>query len=362
MNRSFHYKDTTLAPHCACAAIPETAGRGIRDARRSARESTKSSFLFSLESLRVLCVFVVPLLLAACASASLAPTPAPTPDQSAEWTAWQSGPHASTYDLGKGPNTYCARCHSPRNWDPASRVDDPPNCVSCKFDFEPGPRLAEHNVLVSRSEWLSIRCDQCHRVTNGIAEAEVVWWDQAAGAYEPIVKSTTLCEKCHADTETLRHQRALGAAAHASYTCTQCHDPHSAAATCDQAGCHTGNRQIALTLPATAQANHPEGNPATCAGAGCHGVATAVAKGEALTHGGLHAKVNCAACHDASGLEVGPLEDGSVWVTWRTTELLGQTNREPYASHALQRTVDCARCHYPDNPWNLLAPVESSAP
>src|SRR5512139_3462523 len=42
--------------------------------------------------------------------------------QSVVWAKWQSGPHGNTYGLDKGPNTYCSRCHSPQNWDPASKV------------------------------------------------------------------------------------------------------------------------------------------------------------------------------------------------------------------------------------------------
>jgi hypothetical protein len=63
------------------------------------------------------------------------------PNQALYWNAWEAGPHANTYDLEKGPNTYCAKCHSPTNWDPAAVVDPPPNCVSCKFPFESEPRI-----------------------------------------------------------------------------------------------------------------------------------------------------------------------------------------------------------------------------
>ena len=61
------------------------------------------------------------------------PEPTPVPDQSMQLAAWEESPHGNTYDLGKGPNTYCSRCHSPQNWDPASRPGPPPNCITCKF-------------------------------------------------------------------------------------------------------------------------------------------------------------------------------------------------------------------------------------
>jgi hypothetical protein len=74
-------------------------------------------------------------------------------------------------------------------------------------------------------------------------------------------------------------------------------------------------------------------------------------------HGSVHIDVACVACHDASGLEVGPIEGKGQWKTFRTTELLGRSSREPYQSHNLQREVACDRCHYADNPWGLVAEV-----
>ena len=53
------------------------------------------------------------------------PTPVPIPDQSAIIADWESGPHSADYDLGKGPNTMCTRCHSPQNWIPGSERSMP---------------------------------------------------------------------------------------------------------------------------------------------------------------------------------------------------------------------------------------------
>ena len=73
----------------------------------------------------------------------------------------------------------------------------------------------------------------------------------------------------------------------------------------------------------------------------------------------------CVACHDASGLEVGPFEYLSEWVTFRSTEFFGQISTNPYKSHKVQLVVDCARCHFVDNPWGLMVledeAVESAA-
>jgi hypothetical protein len=236
------------------------------------------------------------------------------------WTAWRQSPHAATYALNKGPNTYCARCHSPRNWDPRATVDPPPDCVSCKFDFEAQPRLAQGNPLVAAGDWASIGCDVCHLTVDGQTTADLAWLNTATGQYEPVADATALCGHCHADTEVLRHRRDLGGQAHSAFTCAACHDAHSTQASCTAADCHAGAGLSATPVPG---------------------------------HDDAHVSVACVGCHDAGTLAVAPVEDSGLWITWRTTELLGRSQSEPYQSHNLQRAVDCQRCHYPDNPWQL---------
>lgn len=286
-------------------------------------------------------------------------TQAPTAtiiEQGPLWEAWSTSPHANTYDLGKGPNTYCSQCHAPRNWDPQAVIDPPPNCVSCKFSFESQPRVAAGNPLVPEAEWQDIGCDVCHRVTEGSVDAGMAWWDQAAGEYVPVADATALCGQCHTDTETIRHHRDLGNDAHASFQCTDCHDPHSVTASCSDPGCHAStNTNIHLDGPVPTPADdiHPNGSNGVCGGTDCHARATAVARAESSMHNPAHAAVACVACHDASGLEVGPMEEGGLWMTFRTTELLGRITTKPYQSHAITLEVDCSRCHYQDNPWEL---------
>jgi hypothetical protein len=264
------------------------------------------------------------LILAASACAPTSEVETSEPDQAAIWEAWQNSPHADTYDLEKGPNTYCSRCHSPQNWDPKAIVDPPPNCVSCKFSFESSPRQAVGNKLIPESEWLNIDCEICHQVSNGVADPEVTWLDTSTGTYEQVASNSTICEKCHTDTDTLRHHRTLGTSSHKDFGCSDCHDAHSTTASCSAANCHPD----ALT-----QENPIPG------------------------HDSNHLSVTCVACHDTSGLEVGPQEDG-IWVTWRTTELLGRENTEPYQSHDLVLAVACVRCHFAGNPWQLNPDVE----
>ena len=240
----------------------------------------------------------------------------PHPEQQAKW---ENSPHADTYAMEKGPNTYCAKCHSPGNWDPAATIDPPPNCVSCKFSFEDSPRIAAGNPLVAKSEWVDIGCNVCHRAQGDYVEPEIAWLDTATGYYETVADVTALCEKCHLDNETLRHKRELSGGAHADYLCTECHDAHDTQANC--ADCH----QEAMSDPL---ANHSQ-------------------------YDETHPSLTCVACHDGSGLEVQPIENQGVWVTFRTTELMGRSSSKPYQSHVIQRTVNCQRCHYANNPWAL---------
>lgn len=272
------------------------------------------------DSFRILLFVAAALGLAGCAGSGVSALPSPTAvNQDSIRTAWRQSLHSQTYGVGKGSNTYCARCHSPTNWDPASKVDPAPNCVSCKFDFDPAPRRAEHNVLVSASDWHNIGCEVCHRTSGGIAEPTITWWNQASGEYEPVATATALCGKCHADSDVLRHKRDLGTAAHATMQCTTCHDPHSTAAGCTSAACHAQVMSPVSKIPGHDQA---------------------------------HSRVACTACHDASGMAVKPNANGQ-WVTWRTTELLGRATTSEYKSHAMTKTVNCQRCHYPNNPWGL---------
>jgi hypothetical protein len=243
--------------------------------------------------------------------------------------------------------------------------------------------------LVAESDWRSISCEVCHPGQGTAVTADLAWLEAATGRHEPVASTTALCEHCHTDTDVLRHRRDLGLSAHRGYTCTDCHDPHSTAADCTAAGCHpdvAARFRIPTPMPlaaatSTVPKNHPTlGFNMNCATPGCH-ASTVLAAGMETTHlpapaaspsSGLtlraaghdpvHARVACVACHDASRLEVGPLEAGGVWVTWRTTELLGRSSTESYQSHHLQRAVDCERCHFPGNVWGLAIPVEAVLP
>ncbi|MBI5650043.1 MAG: hypothetical protein HZC40_06275 [Chloroflexi bacterium] len=265
--------------------------------------------------------------LAACQSVTPTPAPTPTPDTTLIRQQWQKSPHANTFDQGKGPNTYCARCHSPRNWDPAAKIDPQPNCVSCKFAFDPAMRIAKSNPPVAKVDWKDIGCEVCHKTENGITLSQIAWLDNATGKYEAVADATALCEKCHTDTETIRHKRDVSKSAHANYGCTKCHDAHSTVASCSTQACHPNALNPAKPI---------------------------------LGHDKAHATVSCIACHDTAQFKVGIDKPSGMWITFRTNELMGRSTTAVYKSHAIVRAVDCNKCHAPNNPWGLK-PVESGA-
>ena len=322
------------------------------------------------------------ILLAGCTSeADPAPTSgavvvaSPTPDQTQFRQAWIDGPHADTYALEKGPNTYCARCHSPANWDPSAQIDPPPNCVSCKFPFEDESRIAAGNPLVPESEWESIGCATCHSVQNGHVDPEISWYDRVTGFYETVSDSTALCGKCHLNSVSLNHERNLGDGPHGEFECTRCHDGHNAKADCS--GCHPINLMGepkfidehvevisnggCVECHAGAFQNHDmtiqQAGDDNCLN--CHRRLMGQSSVAPIQYGhsALHKNVFCVACHDASGLIVGPIEGEDVWATHRTTEFMGQSSTAPYQSHDLQLLVNCDKCHYQDNPWDLVSEI-----
>ena len=196
-----------------------------------------------------------------------------------------------------------------------------------------------------------VNCDICHRSENGIMTNEVVWLNQNSGQYETVNDYSDLCSNCH---EGYDHAES----AHKNFTCLECHDHHSAGAAC--LDCHKQVKEASLQVPATPISDHTTGTDTLCNGSGCHSMATQVAEGPFSIHGAQHTKVTCAACHDAEGLQVGPLQDGTVWVSW-SSSWLNNNPAAPFNSHNLQYQVDCKRCHYENNPWGLYSEESSQA-
>lgn len=195
-----------------------------------------------------------------------------------------------------------------------------------------------------------VSCSACHQLENGLPTKNISWWNEETGQYQSVGDGNVLCQNCHAG-----YQPVVGA--HTQLTCLDCHDQHSTKASCFT--CHKQIEKAILDAPATPADGHPNGVSAFCEGSGCHATATQVAQMPFSLHGSAHAMVTCVACHDADGLKVGPLQDGSGWVLWREIETNGEKIAMPYQSHDLQFEVDCARCHFEQNPWDL-SPVGSN--
>jgi len=258
-------------------------------------------------------------------------------DLAAIQVAYKLSSHSNNYGEARGPNTYCARCHSPRNWNPQAIPGPAPNCMACKFPFDKEIRKppANTNVLIEQKDWKNIGCDICHEVdAKGVVDPKPAAWNQATGKYEAVADNTELCDKCHADSiGGSKHKVTVGGSAHTTeiglvskrpHQCTDCHNPHSQKANCT--GCHP-------------------------------------ALSKSVGHDAAHAKVACSACHDASGLVLGPTADNTQWVafTMVSSPSGGPPTKTQVTSHILQKSVDCARCHYDNNPNKLRSLVTPTA-
>jgi hypothetical protein len=210
-------------------------------------------------------------------------------------------------------------------------------------------------VLLNQSPHAgSFDCNVCHESSGTTISSPIAWWNQESGQYEPVADSNALCGQCHHDIETLRQRVGTKDAVHTGFECTSCHNPHSTVALCSQSGCHETVRPESVIPPATPSGGlHPNVGASFCGGPNCHPAATQAALSSNSIHGATHSSVSCSACHDASGMQVGPSKELGTWVPLRTTEVGGVAIARPYESHDIQTKVDCSRCHFEGNEWGL---------
>lgn len=271
-------------------------------------------------------------LLLSQAPASYAVDPQPTPsghiatpaELAAAQAAWSKSEHAQSFDQGMGANTTCARCKSPRNWDPSQTLAQQQalDCASCKR--EPGAARPElqSGVPVAEANWHNIGCDICHVPAGDSYYTGIAFWDQATGRYQALESVSELCAHCHEGRHGFQVvEEQADTIAHQGLECTACHGAH--------------------------------GQPAACVD--CHDPQSGPGAGEHARHPG----VNCTACHDAGGLSIwldttaGSRHAGT-YIPVRFAHTLTS-----WPSHDLSRQVNCKRCHHPlgDNAATLVPEV-----
>ncbi|MFX0145536.1 MAG: hypothetical protein ACFE9C_15835 [Candidatus Hodarchaeota archaeon] len=241
----------------------------------------------------------------------------PPEDPNVIQRAWESSSHSDSFVVSKaGTNSTCARCHAPVNWIPT--MDDmPETCLVCKFEVDPPP------PLIPEAEWTHVECIVCHKVKKDEVQAEYAWLEIAPiEEYAEVASVTELCDKCHLGDGIPEHAPVIVGRAHQSYECTECHNAHDTLATCSTSGCH---------------ADVPPSTPG---------------------HDEDHASVACVACHDASGMEIGLVEETGTWFTFFVFDVAGERSK-PFASHNTALEAPCDRCHYPENPWGLIESVST---
>lgn len=224
--------------------------------------------------------------------------------------------------------------------EPSSAMLKPTATLTQSVPATPAPeKLSEEWLLWNdsshKSAVRSVSCGVCHK-KDEISKAE----------------GNELCKGCHTTAGKISAQDDSKKIVHTGFTCLDCHNPHSARASCSNAGCHAGIRKPGDMPPATPVSGHPNVS-AFCGGGNCHPAATQAALANPGIHGARHAGVSCIACHDASGLQAGPSKETGLWELFQTIDDEGILKTKPFISHTLQASVACSRCHYEGNVWGL---------
>lgn len=243
-------------------------------------------------------------------------------DPAAIQAGWQASPHAATFVVDSaGQNNTCARCHAPIDWQP-SMEELPESCFACKFELKAPPPTIPEN------EWENVPCKVCHKEDKkDVIQPEIVWLEIAPlEEYIAVASPTELCQKCHAPVELAGHGDVLVGGAHAGYECTACHSAHTTISSCVTEACHSDVIEPAEPIPG---------------------------------HDADHQAVTCVACHDGSGMVVGPDAERGMWTTFAVDSTEAGGASYPFSSHNTVLEAKCDRCHFADNPWALSAEVQA---
>ncbi len=275
---------------------------------------------------------------------------------------WQRGSHSKVSFTAEFAQPFCAKCHSPQDWDPDNNPSEIAGCAEAIVNFQDGLKGVGDTQLSNSLNWNGVECKTCHLFDeNGDPIKEIIFWNRETGNAERVSNNTDLCTKCHTKTNDVDNSVNLGENEfHSSLSCTACHDPHRTTASCTDSGCHADvSKDLEIIKYLAVDSDHETESPHSCgAGSQCHALATQVVEENQLPHIGVqHAFLTCAACHDGAEMEVGPVNENSVWTTFQTVEWNGLTVKRPKFSHVITTKVDCTRCHFEENPWELDADV-----
>lgn len=275
---------------------------------------------------------------------------------------WRRGSHSKISFESEYAQPYCAKCHSPQDWDPKANPGETPGCAEAIVKPQHGATGGGDAQLNSTATWHAVECKTCHLIgRDGDPLRGIIWWNQETGKAETISESIDLCTKCHTKTSDVDNSVDLGNDEfHTTLSCVACHDPHSTTASCTNTGCHPNvEEHLTIITDLAIEPNHETAPPGGCSGGtSCHMQSTQVAEQGLLPHIGVyHTYLTCAACHDGAGMEVGPVDGSFMWTTFQTVEWNGLTAKRPKYSHVITTEVDCARCHFEGNPWELAINV-----
>lgn len=218
--------------------------------------------------------------------------------------AWETGPHARTQVQSEpGFEENCRACHAPLE---ALSLGS----GQSKQDASETPGVVH----------AAIGCAVCHPQEQGEEGREVARFaDWRAGRYEPVESGGELCLGCHVADDLQGHLFVDLSGAHAGFSCTVCHDPHSGAASCTDSGCHQSF------------------------GIECEPI---------QSHDKPHAAVSCSGCHASGDVEIAWDPAREMWHSHLPLGRNGAAALVAFTSHDLSRDVECERCHTPgDLPW-----------